>query len=46
MLREAPALEAKALFEWLMRKYPGRYHYGQEMRWLHLLDHGSLRLSS
>jgi len=29
MLREAPALEGKALFEWLMREHPDRYHYGQ-----------------
>ena len=29
MLTQAPALEAKALFEWLMKERPGRYHVGQ-----------------
>ena len=29
MLKEAPALEAKALFEWLMKENKGKYHYGQ-----------------
>lgn len=29
MLQEAPALEAKALFEWLMKQHKGKYHYGQ-----------------
>jgi hypothetical protein len=28
-LRDAPALEAKALFEWLMEQRPGRYEPGQ-----------------
>ena len=29
MLKEAPALEGKALFEWLMEDRPGRYEPGQ-----------------
>jgi len=29
MLEDAPTLEAKALFEWLCEKYPGRYQEGQ-----------------
>ncbi len=29
MLREAPSLEAKALFEWLCEQHPGRYQEGQ-----------------
>lgn len=29
MLADAPALEAKALFEWLMKEQPGKYHLGQ-----------------
>jgi len=29
MLRDAPGLESKALFEWLQEKNPGRYHPGQ-----------------
>ncbi len=29
MLTEAPALEAKALFNWLMKQEPGKYHLGQ-----------------
>ncbi len=28
-LKEAPALESKALFEWLMEQNPGRYEPGQ-----------------
>ncbi len=28
-LSEAPELEAKTLFEWLCKKYPDRYEYGQ-----------------
>ena len=29
MLEDAPALEAKALFEWLCERHPGRYQDGQ-----------------
>lgn len=29
MLREAPELEGKALFEWLGERHPGSYHAGQ-----------------
>ena len=29
MLEDAPALEAKALFEWLCERHPGRYQSGQ-----------------
>jgi len=29
MLEDAPELEAKALFEWLCERHPGRYHEGQ-----------------
>ena len=29
MLRDAPSLEAKALFEWLCEQYPGKYQEGQ-----------------
>ncbi len=29
MLKEAPELEGKALFEWLSERYPGVYHEGQ-----------------
>ena len=29
MLRDAPELEAKALFEWLCERYPSSYHWGQ-----------------
>jgi hypothetical protein len=29
MLADAPALEAKALFEWLMKEQPEKYHLGQ-----------------
>lgn len=29
MLKDAPTLEGKALFEWLMKEQPGRYDYGQ-----------------
>ncbi len=29
MLTDAPALEGKALFEWLMEQQPGRYDPGQ-----------------
>ena len=29
MLRECPEFEAKTLFEWLLKKHPGRYQEGQ-----------------
>jgi hypothetical protein len=28
-IKENPALEAKTLFEWLQREYPGRYADGR-----------------
>ena len=34
-IEENPGLEAKTLFEWLQREYPGRYQDGQ-IRTLHL----------